>query len=121
MFNCLALFSGGRHSVLPTSLRAQFPDNREKYREFRKTKLPAAPEAPNSADAIGPFDPIPYVPKQGISEARTGKQIFRTGKLSGVGRLRLNDDRGGKPSSGSILAIGIARLPSIRLPCGFCL
>jgi hypothetical protein len=55
--------------------RPQFPDNREKYREFRKTWLLASPEVPNSADAIGVSDTIPYVPEQGTAEAITGNLI----------------------------------------------
>ncbi|MGC1779998.1 MAG: hypothetical protein WBB34_18845 [Xanthobacteraceae bacterium] len=64
-------------SQLPrTCLRAQFPDNREKYRELRETQPPAAPKASNSADAIGLSDSIPCASEQGISEATTGKESF---------------------------------------------
>jgi hypothetical protein len=51
-------------------------------REFRKTWPFPSPEAPNGADAIGTFDPIPCVAEQGISEAITGKETSRTGNLA---------------------------------------
>ena len=60
------IFSWLTTQVSRTGLRAQFPDNREKYREFRKIYVPTAPEVPNSVDAMGNFDPIPCVPEQGI-------------------------------------------------------
>jgi hypothetical protein len=48
---------------------------------FNETQPFAAPEFSNSADAIEISDPIPCVLEQGISEAITGKEIFRTGNL----------------------------------------
>jgi hypothetical protein len=52
---------------------------REKYREFRKTWLPAAPEVPNSVDAIAAFDPIPRVPEQGILKREQGRKSSEKG------------------------------------------